>query len=244
MSSTFYIILVIAIVAILVLLISYIKAPPSVAYIVSGLNRKPRIYIGKGGLRVPLLERLDKVFLGQVTADIKTSRSVPTNDFINSLYWLTEKPQNGIDDADAQANFDAAIAAGAKFGFSIGGIKQSFITGAARGGLDVRMTELRGAFFLEGNTEASNFDFAEIVGPAPVMREDMVKVGGMSKTADIRYRGEFKEWEIPLKMRINKNGKYSIEQILNCVTMGGFVTGIGEWRPERDGQFGMFHLEI
>lgn len=31
MSSTFYIILVIAIVAILVLLISYIKAPPSVA---------------------------------------------------------------------------------------------------------------------------------------------------------------------------------------------------------------------
>ena len=169
---------------------------------------------------------------------------VPTNDFINSLYWLTEKPQNGIDDADAQANFDAAIAAGAKFGFSLGGIKQSFITGAARGGLDVKMTELRGAFFLEGATDASDFDFAEIVGPAPVMREDMVKVGGMSKTADIRYRGEFKQWEIPLKMRINKNGKYSTEQLLNCVTMGGFVTGIGEWRPERDGQYGMFHLEI
>lgn len=177
-------------------------------------------------------------------AKTKHEIKVPTNDFINSLYWLTEKPQNGVDDADAQANFDAAIAAGAKFGFSIGGIKQSFITGAARGGLDVRMTELRGAFFLEGNTEASNFDFAEIVGPAPVMREDMVKVGGMSKTADIRYRGEFKEWEIPLKMRINKNGKYSIEQILNCVTMGGFVTGIGEWRPERDGQFGMYSLQI
>lgn len=177
-------------------------------------------------------------------AKTKHEIKVPTNDFINSLYWLTEKPKNGIDDADAQANFDAAIAAGAKFGFSIGGIKQSFITGAARGGLDVRMTELRGAFFLEGNTEASNFDFAEIVGPAPVMREDMVKVGGMSKTADIRYRGEFREWEIPLKMRINKNGKYSIEQILNCVTMGGFVTGIGEWRPERDGQFGMYSLQF
>lgn len=177
-------------------------------------------------------------------AKTKHEIKVPTNDFINSLYWLTEKPQNGIDDADAQANFDAAIAAGAKFGFSIGGIKQSFITGAARGGLDVRMTELRGAFFFEGNTEASNFDFAEIVGPAPVMREDMVKVGGMSKTADIRYRGEFKQWEIPLKMRINKNGKYSIEQILNCVTMGGFVTGIGEWRPERDGQFGMYSLQF
>lgn len=177
-------------------------------------------------------------------AKTKHEIKVPVNDFLNSLYWLTEKPENGIDDVDAQANFDAAIANGAKFGFSIGGIKQSFITGAARGGLDVKMTELRGAFFLEGATDASNFDFAEIVGPAPVMREDMVKVGGMSKTADIRYRGEFKQWEIPLKMRVNKNGKYSVEQLLNCVTMGGFVTGIGEWRPERDGQFGMYHLEV
>jgi len=177
-------------------------------------------------------------------AKTKHEIKVPVNDFINSLYWLTEKPENGIDDADAQRNFDEAIAKGAKFGFSIGGIKQSFITGASRGGLDVKMTELRGAFFLEGDTDASDFDFAEIVGPAPVMREDMVKVGGMSKTADIRYRGEFKEWEIPLRMRFNKNGKYSAEQLLNCVTVGGFVTGIGEWRPERDGQFGMFHLEI
>ncbi len=64
-------------------LVSYIKAPPSVAYIVSGINRQPRIYIGKGGFRIPGLERVDKVFLGQLSADIKTSRSVPTNDFIN-----------------------------------------------------------------------------------------------------------------------------------------------------------------
>jgi hypothetical protein len=177
-------------------------------------------------------------------AKTKHEIKVPVNDFINSLYWLTEKPENGIDDADAQRNFDEAIENGARFGFSIGGIKQSFITGASRGGLDVKMTELRGAFFLEGDTDASNFDFAEIVGPAPVMREDMVKVGGMSKTADIRYRGEFKKWEIPLRMRFNKNGKYSAEQLLSCVTVGGFVTGIGEWRPERDGQFGMFHMEI
>lgn len=83
MSTTFITILVVAILAVLLVLASYIKAPPSYAYIVSGLNRKPRTYIGKGGFRIPGLERLDKVFLGQVTVDIKTSRSVPTNDFIN-----------------------------------------------------------------------------------------------------------------------------------------------------------------
>ena len=36
-------------------------------------------------------------------AKTKHEIKVPTNDFINSLYWLTEKPQNGIDDADAAA---------------------------------------------------------------------------------------------------------------------------------------------
>lgn len=108
----------------------------------------------------------------------------------------------------------------------------------------MKMTELRGSMFLGGNTEASTFDYAEIVGPAPIMREDMVKVGGMSKSADIRYRGEFREWEIPLRMKVNKNGKYTIEQLLNCVVLGGFVTGIGEWRPERDGQYGMFELVV
>lgn len=177
-------------------------------------------------------------------AKTKHEVKIPVNDFINSLYWLTEKPSDGVDDAEAQANFDEAIAAGAKFGFSLGGIKQSFITGAKRAGADVVMTELKGSFFLEGDTEASTFDYAEIVGSAPIMREDMVKVGGASKVADIRYRGEFQQWEIPLRMRINRNGKYSMEQLLNCVTMGGFVTGIGEWRPERDGQHGMYHIEI
>lgn len=177
-------------------------------------------------------------------AKTKHEVKIPHNDFINSLYWLTEKPEDGAFDEEARENFESAIAKGARFGFPIGGIKQAIITGAGRGGMDVKMTELRGSMFLEGNTDASTFDYAEIVGPAPIMREDMVKVGGMSKVADIRYRGEFRDWEIPLKMRINKNGKYTVEQLLNCVVLGGFVTGIGEWRPERDGQYGMFELVV
>ena len=60
-------IVIVVAVLLLIILASYIKAPPSYAYIVSGLYRKPRIYIGKGGLRIPFLERMDKVFLGQVT---------------------------------------------------------------------------------------------------------------------------------------------------------------------------------
>lgn len=170
---------------------------------------------------------------------------VPVNDFMAACYWLTEQPEPGKDDEEAESNYLAAIDAGAAFGFPVTGIKQSIIMGAKRGGLDVVATELRASFFLEGDTPASTIDLAEIVTPEPpIMREDMVKVGSISKTADIRHRPEFRDWRIPLKVTYNKNGKYSLEQILNCVNVGGFACGIGEWRPERDGQFGMYKLAL
>jgi hypothetical protein len=169
---------------------------------------------------------------------------VPTNDFIGSLNWLTPMPELGEDDAEAMQNFEEAIKKGARFGFHIGGIKQSFITGAYRSGMDVKQTELRGSFFLRGAGEYSTTDYAEIVTPeAPHMREDTVMVGGMSKSADLRYRGQFDVWEIPLIMQYNRNGKYSLEQLLNIVNAGGFAVGIGEWRPEKDGQYGMYYLK-
>ena len=63
--------------------LSYVKAPPSYAFIISGLSREPRVLIGSGGFRIPFLERLDNVYLGQITVDITTEDCVPTNDFIN-----------------------------------------------------------------------------------------------------------------------------------------------------------------
>lgn len=63
----------------------YVKAPPSTAYILSGLRKDPRVLIGSGGFKVPILERLDKVYLGQVTVDVKTSQPVPTHDFLDVM---------------------------------------------------------------------------------------------------------------------------------------------------------------
>lgn len=68
---------------ILLLLSSYVKAPPDKAYIISGLHKHPKILIGRAGFRIPFLERLDMLYLGQITVDIKTEKPVPTNDFIN-----------------------------------------------------------------------------------------------------------------------------------------------------------------
>lgn len=53
------------IIILLVILFSmYVKAPPSIAYILSGLRKEPRVLIGTGGFKIPIIERLDKTFLG------------------------------------------------------------------------------------------------------------------------------------------------------------------------------------
>lgn len=77
--------LFIGIVVLLVIILfaaSYIKCPPDMVYMISGLKRKPRIVIGKATLRIPFLERVDKLTLELIQIDVK-AHNVPTSDFIN-----------------------------------------------------------------------------------------------------------------------------------------------------------------
>lgn len=73
-------IFVVAIIALV--LCCYRKCPPNKAYIISG-PFKQRVLIGKGGLIIPFLERIDKINLGVMKIDVKTKASIPTQDFIN-----------------------------------------------------------------------------------------------------------------------------------------------------------------
>ena len=70
--------------AIIILLASgYTKAPPDMAYIISGVRKKPRILIGQAGIKIPFFERLDKLSLGAIQIDVKTRTAVPTAEYIN-----------------------------------------------------------------------------------------------------------------------------------------------------------------
>ena len=77
-------IIVVAVIIILTifLFMSYVKCPPDMVYLISGLKKEPRVIIGKAALRVPFFERVDKLTLELIQIDVKTSR-VPTADFIN-----------------------------------------------------------------------------------------------------------------------------------------------------------------
>lgn len=155
----------------------------------------------------------------------------PVDDFIRSMYWLTPMPEDGT-----MESFEEAIANGARFGFPVTAFKQAAISAAYRMGWAKDKMSMRGAFFIDSDENG----MIEIHSDTPEMREDMVKVG--MGTADIRYRGEFKNWHADLTISYNANGQYSLENIVNIINAGGYVCGVGEWRPERDGQNGMFHV--
>lgn len=75
--------IVILVVVVLLIVLGYVKAPPDMAFIISGVKKKSKVVIGKASIRIPFLERLDKLNLRLIPIDVKTSNAVPTADYIN-----------------------------------------------------------------------------------------------------------------------------------------------------------------
>lgn len=193
-----------------------------------------------------------------LTVTKKNEAKNPIADFCSSMYWLTPMPEEFEEDAVNEALKTA------RFGFPVSGFKQAAISAAYRMGWAKDKMSLRGAFFIEPDAEGyyagdmlinkqrtridiipNQFHYdqlIEIKSDGPIMRTDMVTVG--MGAADIRYRGEFRNWHCDMKIRYNTNGDKSLDQIINILNAGGYCCGVGEMRPERDGQYGMYHVEL
>ncbi len=115
-------------------------------------------------------------------------------------------------------------------GFPAAAFKAAAV-GACRFVPSIKMTEARGAFHVNG-------DLVPIDGE-PEPREDMVRLA--RGVADIRYRGQFPSWKCTLSISYNAD-ILSVEQIVNLFNIAGFGVGVGEWRPEKDGSYGRFHV--
>jgi len=120
-----------------------------------------------------------------------------------------------------------------RYGFPASGVKKamvsacSFVDGATK-------KFIRGALFVVG-------DLIEIEGSKPVMRTDVVRIGPY-KVADLRYRPQFTDWAMKLPIRYDAD-LVTREQLVALLARAGLHVGLGEWRPEKDGSFGMFEVE-
>lgn len=132
---------------------------------------------------------------------------------------------------DPEADYEACFyrtETGA-YGFPAIGVKAAMVSACRF--VDAKMTVMRGAFHID-------CEMLTVTGE-PRPREDMVRVG--MGTADIRYRPEFVDWRIPATIKFNAS-VISAEQIANLLNAAGFGVGIGEWRPEKNGSYGRFHV--
>lgn len=183
-------------------------------------------------------EKAKKEMLAKQQKKTKTSGKDirdPFAEFMNALYWITPKPEEDTEEAFAEA-----VMNGARFGFPVTAIKQAAQSSLYRLGAISNQMIMRGAFFIDG---IGDYQLGEIITPTPPeCREDMVKIGGISKTSDLRYRPMFKDWSMKLNIQYNANSQITFEQIVNGINTAGFMNGIGEWRPEKDGPYGRFHV--
>lgn len=71
------------------------------------------------------------------------------------------------------------------------------------------------------------------------MREDVVRVG---MGTDLRYRPEFPEWSTVLRV-VYVTSALERASVLSLIDAAGMGVGVGEWRPERKGDFGTFQID-
>jgi hypothetical protein len=163
-------------------------------------------------------EKAKAIMLGRMMKKAKAAKAArdPEADFYESMYILQDNKQRDLTKM--------------VFGFPSVGFKSALVDAASF--VDgITKVAVRGALHLVGEYV--------IINGLPTMREDTVRVG--MGAADLRYRGEFRDWSATLDVALNPS-VLSAEQIAHLANLAGFAVGVGEWRPQRDGQFGRFHV--
>lgn len=75
--------LVAALLVIIIIMTGYVKASTDEMIIISGFRGGPRFVTGRATIKVPFLERRDRLTLRVIKIDVKTEMPVPTNEFID-----------------------------------------------------------------------------------------------------------------------------------------------------------------
>lgn len=125
-----------------------------------------------------------------------------------------------------------------RYGFPSVGVKQAMVSATRLFGKDVSMVLVRQTIFVHGEA-AEDQPLVPIEGDAR-MREDVVTVGRGGH--DLRYRGEFPEWRADVQITYVK-ASFTRGSVLTLLDAAGLGVGIGEWRPEKNGDFGQFKID-
>lgn len=160
--------------------------------------------------------------------------------------------KGGKEARDPQADFVSSLyeMGDGGYGFPVTGVKNCIMS-AAHKDKGVARSAVMSALWLNAEMVRTrpalagaicDMPLIRIYGGDPEMREDMVKIGsGLNKTANLAYRGQFTVWGMRITGRFNAS-VLTAEALAFLIQESGMSAGLGEWRNERKGVFGSFHL--
>lgn len=156
------------------------------------------------------------------------------------LYWMDGEPD--VEYSDWTQELYEQHTQGARFGFPATAFKKAAVNaGKRRGYIGVKDNPYGDLFILgEGARQLVQINM-NYESEIPSISEDNVRLA--SGVADLRHRPCFDNWSADLVVKYDANGIIDPESIVNLVNLAGHVVGIGEWRIEKKGQYGAFHVE-
>jgi len=143
---------------------------------------------------------------------------------------------------DPEAEYEAAFYRhdDETYGFPVIAFKAASVSACRFFGKSLPMTTARQCIFFDAEfSKRDGQKLARIVGE-PHTREDVVRVG-MGGT-DLRYRPVFDEWSTEVEVTYVKS-MLTRESVLSLIEAGGMGVGVGEWRPEKKGDFGTYEID-
>lgn len=143
---------------------------------------------------------------------------------------------------DPEAEYQAAfyrLKGDSGYGFPSTAFKLATVSAARFYGKDVSMASLK-QFLFFGGEMGDEWEYLVPIHGEPQMREDVVRVGNGG--TDLRYRPIFPEWQATLEVSYIKSA-LTEGSVLSLIDAGGMGVGVGEWRPEKKGNFGTYKVD-
>ena len=147
-----------------------------------------------------------------------------------------KQAKGGRDARDPQEEFEAAryFLPDGRDGFPAVAFKATAVT-ACTSLADITKVEANGV--IDGSLVRTAL--IPIISGPPTMREDVARLSGVGRTPEMRYRPEFFPWGVEFEVILNPQ-VISFGQLGSMFQAAGHGVGVGDYRPERDGDCGTF----
>ena len=143
--------------------------------------------------------------------------TVPEEEKVKEKYYYTADGKKGI---PARAFYNAMIKA------------SSYLFEKTDGG----MRNIKEGVLVEGDNLPLNYKSEKVL-------THWGRTSGMKKSPRKIMRNAFEDWSTVLSIKYNVS-QLSAEQIINVLNWAGFYIGVGGFRKEKTGNYGMFHTDI